>query len=175
MDSSHRRDGRTTLRGRPGSRTPTRSPQRGGRTQSVLIYGRRLQRRLADRPRVRYILTRDPETSNLPADRVLVPHSPPVPASDQSGVPVSYPRGVVCSQNIQRAVCGSGDEDGAPDHHSGGRSQTTYERRVLSSVRYWWTKAIAMLPSPTAAATRFTGLYRTSPQAKMPGTLVSRR
>ena len=24
--------------------------------------------------------------------------------------------------------------------------------------RYWWTKAIAMLPSPTAAATRFTGL-----------------
>ena len=32
-----------------------------------------------------------------------------------------------------------------------------------------------MLPSPTAAATRFTGPKRTSPQAKMPGTLVSRR
>jgi hypothetical protein len=32
-----------------------------------------------------------------------------------------------------------------------------------------------MLPSPTAAATRFTGLHRTSPQAKTPGTLVSRR
>jgi len=43
------------------------------------------------------------------------------------------------------------------------------------SLRYWCTNAIAMLPSPTAAATRFTGLNRTSPQAKMPGTLVSRR
>ena len=32
-----------------------------------------------------------------------------------------------------------------------------------------------MLPSPTAAATRLTGLERTSPQAKMPGTLVSSR
>ena len=41
--------------------------------------------------------------------------------------------------------------------------------------RYWCTNAIAMLPSPTAAATRFTGLKRTSPQAKMPGTLVSSR
>src|SRR4051812_22517214 len=30
-----------------------------------------------------------------------------------------------------------------------------------------------MLPSPTAAATRLTGLKRTSPHAKMPGTLVS--
>ena len=29
--------------------------------------------------------------------------------------------------------------------------------------RYWWTKAMAMLPSPTAAATRLTGLKRTSP------------
>lgn len=26
-----------------------------------------------------------------------------------------------------------------------------------ASLRYWWTKAMAMLPSPTAAATRFTG------------------
>lgn len=32
-----------------------------------------------------------------------------------------------------------------------------------------------MLPSPTAQATRFTGENRTSPHAKMPGTLVSRR
>ena len=32
-----------------------------------------------------------------------------------------------------------------------------------------------MLPSPTAAATRLTGLKRTSPAAKMPGTLVSSR
>jgi hypothetical protein len=31
-----------------------------------------------------------------------------------------------------------------------------------------------MLPSPTAAATRLTGANRTSPHAKMPGTLVSR-
>jgi len=47
--------------------------------------------------------------------------------------------------------------------------------RASASLRYWCTKAIAMLPSPTAAATRFTGLNRTSPQAKMPGTLVSSR
>jgi hypothetical protein len=36
-------------------------------------------------------------------------------------------------------------------------------------------EAIAMLPSPTAEATRFTGLSRTSPQAKIPGALDSRR
>jgi NAD(P)-dependent dehydrogenase (short-subunit alcohol dehydrogenase family) len=42
-----------------------------------------------------------------------------------------------------------------------------------TSLRYWCTKAIAMLPSPTAAATRFTGLNRTSPLANTPGTLVS--
>ena len=42
------------------------------------------------------------------------------------------------------------------------------------SRKNWCTKAIAMLPSPTAAATRLTGLKRTSPHAKMPGTLVSR-
>jgi OHCU decarboxylase len=41
--------------------------------------------------------------------------------------------------------------------------------------RYWWTNAMAMLPSPTADATRLTGLKRTSPQAKTPGTLVSSR
>ena len=46
---------------------------------------------------------------------------------------------------------------------------------VSGSLRYWCTKAIAMLPSPTAAATRFTGLSRTSPHAKIPGTLVSSR
>ena len=32
-----------------------------------------------------------------------------------------------------------------------------------------------MLPSPTADATRFTGPNRTSPHAKIPGTLVSSR
>src|SRR3954447_21297439 len=44
-----------------------------------------------------------------------------------------------------------------------------------SCLRYWCTKAMAMLPSPTAEATRLTGANRTSPHAKMPGTLVSRR
>src|SRR5690349_24631983 len=44
-----------------------------------------------------------------------------------------------------------------------------------SPLRNAWTKAIAMLPSPTAAATRFTGPQRTSPHAKIPGTLVSSR
>src|SRR6476619_4076421 len=43
------------------------------------------------------------------------------------------------------------------------------------SLRYCCTNAIAMLPSPTAAATRFTGLNRTSPTANTPGTLVSSR
>jgi hypothetical protein len=43
------------------------------------------------------------------------------------------------------------------------------------SLRYWCTNAIAKLPSPTAEATRLTGPERTSPHAKMPGTLVSRR
>src|SRR5262245_10959251 len=61
-----------------------------------------------------------------------------------------------------------------------GRAGDEDQRRRLHplqacSLRYWCTKAIAMLPSPTAAATRLTGLNRTSPQAKMPGTLVSRR
>ena len=37
-----------------------------------------------------------------------------------------------------------------------------------SDARYWWTKAIAMLPSPTAEATRLTGLSRTSPHAEHP-------
>jgi hypothetical protein len=41
--------------------------------------------------------------------------------------------------------------------------------------RYLWTNAIAMLPSPTAEATRLTGLNLTSPQANKPGTLDSRR
>ncbi len=44
-----------------------------------------------------------------------------------------------------------------------------------SCCRYLWTKAIAMLPSPTAEATRLTGLNLTSPQANTPGRLDSRR
>src|SRR5215216_6178399 len=47
--------------------------------------------------------------------------------------------------------------------------------RPPASRRYWCTNAMAMLPSPTAAATRLTGAYRTSPHAKIPGTLVSSR
>ena len=58
---------------------------------------------------------------------------------------------------------------------TGGHRRGRYPTRVSDSLRYWWTKAIAMLPSPTAAATRFTGPRRTSPHAKTPGTLVSRR
>src|SRR5207237_2631092 len=41
-----------------------------------------------------------------------------------------------------------------------------------ASRRCCCTKAIARLPSPTAEATRLTGPERTSPQAKMAGTLV---
>src|SRR5262249_55935712 len=41
--------------------------------------------------------------------------------------------------------------------------------------RYCWAKRTAMLPSPTAAATRLTELARTSPTANTPGRLVSRR
>jgi len=69
-------------------------------------------------------------------------------------------------------------------HLSGGRVERS---SLLSAIRvrlrrvsplyarYCWTSAIAMLPSPTADATRLTGLSRTSPHAKMPGALVSRR
>jgi hypothetical protein len=39
--------------------------------------------------------------------------------------------------------------------------------------RYCCTKRTAMLPSPTAAATRLTEFARTSPAAKTPGRLVS--
>lgn len=35
--------------------------------------------------------------------------------------------------------------------------------------KYWWIKAIAMLPSPTPAAQRLTESSRTSPAAKIPG------
>ena len=51
------------------------------------------------------------------------------------------------------------------------------QRWVLtpSRARYWCTNAMAMLPSPTAAATRLIGLSRTSPQANTPGRLDSSR
>src|SRR5215471_10227977 len=44
-----------------------------------------------------------------------------------------------------------------------------------SCPRYCWAKRTAMLPSPTAAATRLTELARTSPTANTPGRLVSSR
>src|SRR3984885_3690428 len=46
---------------------------------------------------------------------------------------------------------------------------------LASCCKYLWANAIAMLPSPTAEATRLTGLNLTSPQANTPGTLDSRR
>ena len=55
------------------------------------------------------------------------------------------------------------------------RGHATGACAASASLRYWWTNAMHMLPSPTAAATRLTGPNRTSPQAKIPGTLVSRR
>src|SRR6266540_433466 len=70
MDSSNRRDGRTTLRGTQfpdreiESNAPTRSSERGGSPESVLIYRRRLQRLLGDRPRVRYE-HRDQRSGNI--------------------------------------------------------------------------------------------------------------
>lgn len=72
--SSDRRDGRTTLGGHAVSRrgardrinAPTRSPERGGSTESVLIYGANCR---GDQAIARACdwstLTRDPGTSNL--------------------------------------------------------------------------------------------------------------
>jgi hypothetical protein len=42
-------------------------------------------------------------------------------------------------------------------------------------LRYWCTRLTAIAPSPTAEATLRTALWRTSPAAKIPGTLVSSR
>ena len=68
-----------------------------------------------------------------------------------------------------------GGYDGGDDRHYAGCVRTASSSAAAASLRYWCTNAIAMLPSPTAAATRLTGPNRTSPQAKMPGTLVSSR
>ena len=45
--------------------------------------------------------------------------------------------------------------------------------KIYTSFKYWCTKRTAMEPSPTLAATRFVEPERTSPAAKIPGTLVS--
>ena len=63
----------------------------------------------------------------------------------------------------------------APSARPKRASFRAYCRPDATSRRYWWTKAMAIEPSPTAAATRFTGPNRTSPQAKKPGRLVSSR
>jgi len=49
------------------------------------------------------------------------------------------------------------------------------QQAVRHSARYSWMNCTAMLPSPTAEATRFTDRARTSPTAKTPGTLDSSR
>ncbi len=65
---------------------------------------------------------------------------------------------------MSRAVSARGEQSAACP------PREFYPRRAWPSrARYWWTKAIAMLPSPTAAATRLIGLRRTSPQAKYAG------
>src|SRR5204862_1530281 len=64
---------------------------------------------------------------------------------------------------------------GSGADHDASDSETCLSLLDSASRRYWCTNAMAMLPSPTAAATRFTGPERTSPHAKMPGTLVSSR
>src|SRR5215204_777722 len=51
-------------------------------------------------------------------------------------------------------------------------SRAPYSGTLL---RYWWTNCTAIEPSPTAEATRFTDRWRTSPAAKMPAMLVSRK
>jgi len=70
-----------------------------------------------------------------------------------------------------------------PGAGTSGRSPPPGNRRqVLASVpparcsaKYWWTTAIAMLPSPTPAAHRLIDPWRTSPAASTPGMLVSSR
>src|SRR5207245_1443126 len=47
--------------------------------------------------------------------------------------------------------------------------------RAAGAARCWWTNCTAIDPSPTAAAQRLVEPERTSPAAKMPGTLVSSR
>src|SRR5579862_804214 len=55
-------------------------------------------------------------------------------------------------------------------------SQSNWQQRLhrQPSARYRCTNVTAIAPSPTADAQRFTAPRRTSPTAKMPGTLVSR-
>src|SRR5947209_7777568 len=94
------------------------------------------------------------ENDDVPPQAGTVVHGP-IRNTEKGRVPTTLPS----SNNAARARVGEA-------------GPSTFQ---AFSLRYWWTKAIAMLPSPTAAATRVTGLNRTSPQAKMPGTLVSRR
>ena len=69
-----------------------------------------------------------------------------------------------------------GDREGArQQRYEGPRARSPAQAVGRSCWMYWCTSAIAMLPSPTADATRLTRLRRTSPHAKIPATLVSSR
>jgi hypothetical protein len=50
-----------------------------------------------------------------------------------------------------------------------------YAAGALQPARRWWTRRTAIEPSPTAEATRLIEPEWTSPTAKMPGRLVSRK
>src|SRR5277367_6166520 len=84
--------------------------------------------------------------------------------ADKANVHASLPHQALAGIDKSTATCAASRRPFYPAHPP-----------LALSARYSWTKAIAMLPSPTAEATRFTGLNRTSPQANTPGTLVSTR
>src|ERR1700730_5951046 len=54
-------------------------------------------------------------------------------------------------------------------------AELAHPTRAAGRARCWWTNCTAIDPSPTAAAQRLLDPDRTSPAAKMPGTLVSSR
>src|SRR4029453_4197773 len=54
-------------------------------------------------------------------------------------------------------------------------AELTHPTRAVGRARCSWTNWTAIDPSPTAAAQRLLDPERTSPAAKMPGTLVSSR
>jgi hypothetical protein len=68
------------------------------------------------------------------------------------------------------------DPGGSTSCSSVSRSVTDVHAALpVSSARYWWISLTAVAPSPTEDATRLMEPDRTSPTAKTPGTLVSRR
>src|SRR4051794_21851959 len=137
-------------------------PARGGRVRPRGAAARRGRRAAADRPeRARRV--RPPGRRTLRTDAARARLAGPV--------------------RTRRVATTADRGDALLPRRAADRRQPAARRRRLSaqttavsaSLRYWWTNAIAMLPSPTAAATRLTGPKRTSPHAKMPGMLVSSR